>query len=331
MRTRSSDLTIASPKTRFVQNGSAITVPPLFLHIFEEDVSLRVAPIGGRRFNKQFNVVLEGEEYQQERARAVFQLLTDTESKGIEAIVADSIKQIAVYLLNDGVAVFELLAAQRDERKDFVVLHSVQPEYLYRLPLTNVQVIPRTEWTKDGPRYSFIPKDRFWTFTFPAVLGGRAGYLRMRRVLSRMTGFPTFFERELSKGEFTTQYDSSEFRRLMRTTMLRATRTWGWIGRDHSLDYETEFYSAYRQITFAWATATLREAIVSGFNRLYVRLGIHTNLRLEGLLAPDDILEIRRQFASGEIDIAKAFERLTKCETAGGPPDADDNPKGAPF
>ena len=317
MKTRKSDLKLASPKTQFVAYDGMITPPPLFLHMFKDDVSLRVAPIGGRRFDSQFKVLFDGEEYQQKRARAVFHLLTDSRYKDVEAVVADSIKRVALTLLTDGVAIFEILPAESDAQKDLSVLHPTQSRYLYRLPFIYLQVVPRTDSTKDARRYSFVQKDRVWRVGFPRILGGSRGYLQMRSTLSRITGLPRFSEAELSQGEFRTKYDFSEFRRLTRTTVLRATRRWGWIGRDYSLDFETEFYSAYRQITFAWATATLREEIVREFNQLFGRLGIHAKLRLEGLLAPSYILEVRKQFASGEIDIAKAFERLKKTESPG--------------
>lgn len=311
MRKRSS-IKVAEPRARFIPDDRAIAVPPLFLHMFEQDVRLSVAPIGGRRFSRDFRAVFGGEAGDQKRARALFARLTDTTYRDVEGSVAESIQQIAASMLNDGAAVFEILPAEDDEEKDLFALHLVQPEHLYRSPFGCIQIIPRTDWTKDEPRFVFIAKHRMCQFRLPKELGGRFRFLRMRRVLSRITGFPAFTRHELSKGEFKTAYDALDFRRLLRSTVLRATRTWGWIGRDHSLDYETEFYLAYRQITFAWATAILREAIVGQFNKLYRQLGIGATLRLEGLLTPDEILEIRRQFTVGEIDLAKAFERLRK-------------------
>jgi hypothetical protein len=317
MRWRNTGLKPSPPRTRFIHSTS-FDVPPMFLHMFQEDVTLYVTPIGGSRHNKRFTIVFDGADAEVERAQAIFSLLADNSYKATDAVVADSIRDIASHLMYYGTAAFEILPAERDERKDFFVLHPIQPDSLRRIPGGYLQIIRKTEWTRDAPRFVYVPQTAVWRLKPPALLGGESGFRRTRKILSRITGFPKFAQLDLAEGKrFEITYDVGEFTALTRSTVLRATRIWGWIGRDHSLDHETEFYSVHRQITFYWATATLREEILSAINRLYSRLGIAVSLRIAGLLTPSEILDIRHRFTAGQLDIARALKELRTAETDG--------------
>lgn len=308
MRVKRSELTIQKPRSRTVYYDGPLRVPGMFIHMFDEDVELNVMPIGGRRHQKKFTVIFEGAEDECARALRLFELLSRERYGGAEEILSRAFRNISSQLLEYCVAHFEILRAESDNRRDYFVLHPIQSNLLYRVPFGYIQWIPKTLHTM--PERIYLPGNTVWRLQMPLSLGGRFGHRRLRASLSRMTGFPTFQEQALKRGQLKTDFDFSEFSRIDRAGLLFTTRRWGWNGRNTSLDFETEFYVVTRYIRFKWATATLREHIVKQFNQLLRSLGISASLRLEGVITATEALAISDLLSAGQIGIAEAYKRV---------------------
>jgi hypothetical protein len=121
---------------------------------------------------------------------------------------------------------------------------------------------------------------------------------------------PKFYEDDLKRRHLPKEFVFGDYRRAHQIQLYRATRDWGWGGRDWSLNYVTEYYQFYRHLTFKWAQAVLREHIVKEFNSLFRRLGIAARIVVEGLSSPRDILKVREQMQAGGLDFAGATKAI---------------------
>ena len=88
----------------------------LNVHMFTEDVHLRVMPIGGRRLNDgQFAVVLKGTDQACSRARHLLASLARYERHDPVRLVCDVVNEIALYLAWRGRAVYELVKGSKED------------------------------------------------------------------------------------------------------------------------------------------------------------------------------------------------------------------------
>lgn len=286
--------------------------PKLYLHMFQEDIQLRVAPIGGRRFNKSFKAVFDGDA--KKYMSVCFELISENSYGGPEEKISDAVRRIVAQLVACGTAHFEILGATLDGEKGYFVLHPIRSDMLYRVPSGYAQRVPKSQEGGTVSRFLFLPKSRVWQISIPRILGGQRGFTRVRNLLGRVDGLPEFNQQELKKGRLETPCDMREFRRMMQMSILNATKHWGWNARDTSLDYETEFYLVVRYARFIWATATLREHIVVTLNSLLRALNISGSFRLEGITTPVEALDVISLMTAGEIDIAEAYTRLNRTD-----------------
>src|SRR3990170_7845343 len=84
----------------------------LNVHMFIEDVSLQVMPIGGRtEKHKGFEVILEGEKDECEHAAQLIGEIGTYDRYDLKEMVCDAINEIARHLAWEGCAVYEIIAA----------------------------------------------------------------------------------------------------------------------------------------------------------------------------------------------------------------------------
>jgi hypothetical protein len=287
-----------------------------YLRMLEEDVKLRVVPIGGTRWNRDFGVSFDAEESEKERADELLMSLSrgETYRESDNEVVTGAIRWIAVHVLQNGVALFEILngkdepstPSDKDAPQKFY-LFSFPSKYVFRVPPYYVQFLPAHARDEHGASHVLIPREKVWQIKIPPQLGGAKGWRRLQHDLRNYTDLPRSYGDQMIRKTIPPNYDFSETVRMTRYFLLRRTRTWGWLGRDSSVESQTEFFVVYRTLTFEWAVATLRDHIVAQLNALLVRLGIRAAITLRGVLSPDDILSLRGRMTAGELDFSEAL------------------------
>lgn len=279
-----------------------------YFTMLEQDVRQHVAPIGGSRRNRDFAVDFDAEESERERAVTLLLSVTRHERYTNEEVVTEAVRWIAAYLLQNGSALFEILSSA--EEPETYALASFPSRYVLRIPGRYVQFIPRHARIELGAAHVFVPAEKVWHVAMPPQLGGGRAWRRLQRDLRKYTDLPRSYGDQLASGALPPGYDLSETVRMTRYFLLRCTRAWGWLGRDSSVDSQTEFFVVHRTLTFEWAAATLRDHILTQVNALFVRLGIRAAITLRGVLSPHEILSMRSKMSAGDVDFSEVLNRI---------------------
>lgn len=279
------------------------------VHMFTEDISLAVMPIGGRTDkHKDFSISFNGSNSDEcERAKRLIGTISRYDKHDEKAMVCDAVEEIARHLAWEGCAVHEIICEEDSE----IDLHGFTSKRLVKLPGYFLQLIPRQDWDLWKKKFVIIPAKAIWYVEMPVGLGGRAGY---RRILSRLKKFehigPKFWRKQLESGDPKINFDFQEYVRNSAIYYSRITKTWGWNRRDWSQKRSTEFFTIYKTITFRWAQAVLREHIIAEINRLMVRLQIKCKVNVTGLPMSKEIQQIRRELEEGTVSFAAAFDKV---------------------
>jgi len=277
-------------------------------HMFQEDIYTGIFPYHFARGDEN-KIFILGEEQEKQKLFALFDSLGRGHSYSTEDSARDAVDQIALRLAHYGVALFEIV---KNSENSSVVLSSFNPDFAWRLPAFYLQIAPRYAWTHTDRKYALLKKNEVWRVTLPATLGSVQQYRAMLSGLSAWSVMgPDFLEAELEKKRrFPSDFVVADYHRMLQVHQYRVTRRWGWIKRDWSLDYVTEFYQFHRFLTFRWAQAVLRDHIVSELNALTARLNIKAKIHLQKLASPEEILDIRGKMKQGLLDFAGAAKAL---------------------
>ena len=280
-------------------------------HIFVEDASLGVMPIGGRlRQASNFSAEIQGRLDHKTRAIAILKSLTSRyryNEQSLNELLGAAVAEVAYKLIWHGRAVHEIIRGV--ESNDAYLLHSFTPRRLFRFPRRYLQIVPKTDRGLWGKCCVIIPERDIWGITMPTVLGGCRGYLTMLRNLERFSHLhPSFLTDESGEQEWPAYLDLQRYVREAKLFESKVTARWGWGRRDATDRNWTEFYAIYRNVTFKWAQACMREHIAKELNRLFQRLNIEAKIAMEGLPTARKILDIRKQMCEGEISLSDAFD-----------------------
>ena len=279
--------------------------------MFVQDVPLAVMPIGGESLQSpDFSVTIQGGPEHTTRVTAMLKSLTSTDWddwRNLEALLSDSVEQLARNLAWHGRAIHEII---RDEANgEARLLHGFTPRRLFRIFGGYIQIVPKADrgiWEK---YCVIIPEKDIWDITMPKRLGGYQGYRAMLRKLARCPDpAPPFLMDRVSRQEWPVYFNFQLNVREIETFVAKIMKRWGWNHWDNNLEYRTEFYWNYRNITLKWAHAYMREHIINELNQLFQRLHIEAKIVVTGLPTARKILEIRQQMYEGKISFDDAFK-----------------------
>ena len=165
-----------------------------------------------------------------------------------------------------------------------------------------MQIVPRGDHEIGEKKYSLVSVDRIWYVDMPSQLGGRR---RHQKVLRKMGKFERlgaeFWRQDLTRQVQSRAFDYQLYSRNAEIYFRRMTKTYGWNRRDWSQDWATDFFSFFRLVNFSWAQALMREHVIDELNRLFVRLGVNSEIEVNGLPTAKDILEVRIRLLAGSI------------------------------
>ena len=116
-------------------------------HIFVEDASLGVMPIGGRlRQASNFSAEIQGRLDHKTRAIAILKSLTSRyryNEQSLNELLGAAVAEVAYKLIWHGRAVHEIIRGV--ESNDAYLLHSFTPRRLFRFPRRYLQIVPKTD------------------------------------------------------------------------------------------------------------------------------------------------------------------------------------------
>jgi hypothetical protein len=185
---------------------------------------------------------------------------------------------------------------------------------LLRTPFGVVEVPSqqRRSWDESHRSIRLHPRRRTWLIDPPQGLGGRTGLRRVLKRLSRYSlAFPGWTATSLMQEQHEVRFDVTGYSRLQSAYQASAARSWGWPGRDTSLNHWTEYYLLDRTLRFQHALALLRQHVVAEINEVLTsRLVLDAHVSLEGLPSADEVVRIRERMATGELSINEAYDQV---------------------
>jgi hypothetical protein len=280
-------------------------------HMFIEDIHLALMPIGGRtEKHPDFSVEVEGPDPEQEKTVALCRSLAQYDHYEVNDLICDTVQEVAMHLAWQGKAVYEIIPDRNEPRKYY--LHSFTTKCLFRLPGCYIQIIPPKDYKLIKKRFIIVRSKDIWDISVPSILGGVWGY---KRSLSRLRRYnhlgPSFWLSDIERQIQDKNFNFQDYVMYTEAYYTKVTKPWGWNRRDYSLRNNTEFYSFYKNISFKWAQAILREHIIKEINILMQRLEIESRIIITGLPLSQDILRVRQELLEGKISFAKAHDMVT--------------------
>ena len=278
------------------------------VHMFTQDIQTGI--LLRSMDSTDVSIKFAGEDEECRRANDICALLGEARHRSAETIEA-AIQEVVLHLAFRGRALFELV---RDSDNNVVKVTSFPAERTWFLYGLCLQVAPFNSDLET--KYAILRSADVWRIEMPHQRGGYRGH---RRLLAKISAWPSlgpkFQEEDLKDGKWPKDFSVGDYRRAYEVQRYRATRKWGWNGRDWSSQYITEYYQFYRLLTFRWSIEVLRRHVVNELNTLLSRLGIGASIVLEGLPTPDEILDARDRMQRGEIDFAEA-SKITEPDIA---------------
>jgi hypothetical protein len=279
--------------------------------MFTQDIPLGVMPYRSSR-NAELKIGIDGTATNVSDALSVLESLSRDSGYGdTQETISDAIREVAQELAWHGMVPYEIWRSDDEHSEIKFALSPFTARRLVRMPKHYLQIVPRADRRHWGRSIIVLPRDSIWLVSMPKEFGGHRGYRRTLRQLARFNWTaPDFWQSDLHSGRMHTQpsFDFSEYRRQIDIYRDRVTRTWGWSGRDTTLEKRTEFALLYRIMTFRWSQAVLREHIIDQLNALFERLNLVAKIHVVGLQTAADILKLRGAMSEGSVPYAKAFE-----------------------
>lgn len=290
--------------SRFLSSRSGHDINPEE-HMFIEDVSLGVMPLYADRVSG-LSIVIDGTQTDIEEASQILASFARHERYSKAELVSDAITEITRRIVWFGEQTAEIV---QDSDSSFE-LYEFTPQRLIQVANWYIQFVPKSEWNRTGKKLVIAHKDKVWRITTPKELGGPKRYRSMIRNLCKFGMPPAFYMEDLEANKTNSHFDLTEYRLQTDVYKSKQTRTWGWTGRDYTLEKWTEYYQLYRLLNFAKAQAILREHIVFELNALFRRLHLAAKIEIEGLNTPSDFTSIQHNLAAGQIGFTEAYASI---------------------
>ncbi len=239
------------------------------VHMFTQDITLGVMPIGGKSSkHKSYAVKIEGDKSETDKAWSIIQQIGGQNRHGLEGSLSDAVEEIAQRLSWEGSAAYELI----DSDIDVPYISGFTTKNLFKLKGWYLQIIPKKEWKFWQKKFVIQPSKKIWLITMPSILGGSKTHLKTLKRLKLFNSLgPSFWREDMQNGVIDSNFDFNEFTLENDINRTRITKHWGWNRRDWSQKRSTEFYCFYKLVDYRWSQAVLREFIVKEINKFLKR------------------------------------------------------------
>lgn len=269
----------------------------LYSYMFVEDISNHIMPFGERSYwgNKSFQVNISDSTLETE-AKALFHISYgyDPFVRPLSNAVFDFIrKATGLLLVKGGKVYFEIIEATIEENEISKPVHILKPIYGRVIKIGNryFQIIPK-EVQEGKKRFISIPQEKIWMLAIPKVLGRVKDIISLSEIMTELGKASSLSSEIIANQRNFFGFDFIKFRSSIDSSILRATKKWGWEMRmGINNRYALEYYIYYRKLRFGYSMAILRDDILSKMNALLIRLGYESIMSFSGLPTPDDFLD----------------------------------------
>jgi hypothetical protein len=303
------------PKSlRWYEDGERSFNVPLDAHFMREDIGSFIMPIS-KNFSSQqesFAARFNGSEIEVERLRTLVSEIPQHQDYDECDFICDVVNAVGQSLSHEGFALFERRYKRDTTRFQDCLLYEIYPRRVFRVPGGCIQIPPinaRPEMSRR--RWVYLSNEDIWRVEMPRQLGGCANYRRTLSAVARIgDGMSAYSDLEDLKLNRLSGFDFNVRQQAVKKYRAALTKTFGYGFRDTDSECMTECYFVYRHITLAWAKAVIRSHIIDEINQLASRLGILARIDVEGLLSPDEIIDVRQKAISGETPLVEALEAI---------------------
>jgi hypothetical protein len=285
-----------------------------YMHMFPEDVSLGIMPIGGRSSRPDFKVTLCPAD------REVEQLIT----AGL------AIRYHGSSLADTLYGLFHLVAADvcAAEQAIFEVVYLEEPDTKKVIGFELAFINERQVVEKRGQLYQSVPpelakernvpeliplaREDLLVFKAPADFENALRDLRLNLPQLDMLQLPRIMMEATEKN---VPYDFKAHERSMNLALVEAVKPIGWNARGTFNDCVLSYYWIHLSLTFEKFKIQLREAMLttlnSGLQRIGTKIGFKAHIEIEGLPTLADVNAANQNLNSGAMpftEIMKTFE-----------------------
>ncbi len=315
MKKRRSVEPIRKQRTIFYNSGeTGERLPEFYMHVFPEDVSLAIMPIGGRTNRPGFKVAVSPVD---NRAQAIIAAGLDRRqyANSLTEAVCDFFRTVSANLcFVDGV-MFEVVYFEDIESKALTGFELVlinQRQLIKKGGQIYQRVPPDVAKEENVPELIFLPKEDLIEFKAPvafekALRDTRTNLSRLDK--ERLPGIA------LVATEKKIPYDFKAHERSMKLALVEAVKGIGWNARGSFNDCTTSYYWIRMMITFEKFKIELRRlmlaALNEGLQRIGNKLDFKSQIEISGLPLRVDVTDALRKLDLGEVpftDVMKAFE-----------------------
>lgn len=292
----------------------------MFVHMFLQDVSLSVMPVGGlRRDGATSPVKLEPPNRDVEKL-VVSSFQGHSYARPLAEAVCDFLQDCARTVLLYGEACFEIVYLSRpaDGRAVAFQLARVTAGTVVRRRGRLVQHLPPAVAAKRKlPDHVELDPKSVIIFEAPQYAKGE-----LHRVVGALGELgtrmlpPEFVYRDLRAGLQQATYDAKGHIRTRNLALASATQLTGWNARNLLLDDTLEFYWMHRQLLFHRFVIELRDGLLATLNEVLRRagseIGFSGALRLQGLPTLEDVEAAQDHLRKGDRSFAALLEPFNR-------------------
>lgn len=284
------------------------------MHMFPEDVSLGIMPIGGRSKRPGFNIATSPPD---KRAHGIIAAGLDKRNyrNSLADPVCEFFRMVAANLSLADRAMFEIVYFEEPETQKLTGFELVlinQSQLIEKGGQTYQRVPPDVAKERNVSELILLPREALIEFRPPVDF--ETPLRDVRANLSRLDR-QRFPELALIATEKKIPYDFKAHERSMKLALIEAVKPIGWNSRGSFNNCVTSYYWIRLMLTFERFKIELRNALLTtlnqGLQRIGQKLGFEAQIKITGLPMRADVADAIVKLDSGLMpftEIMKAFE-----------------------
>jgi len=285
-----------------------------YMHMFPEDVSLSIMPIGGHSSRPNFEVTLCPAD---KRVEGIIRagLADDYHGSSLADTLYELFRLVAADLCAAEHAIFEIVYLEEPDTEKVVgfELAFISEAQVVEKKGQLYQFVP-PELARERNVPELIPLAREDLIVFKAPAGFEKALRDVRLSLSQLDKlqYPALM---LEATERNVPYDFKVHERSMHLALLEAVKPIGWNARGSFNDCVLSYYWIHLSLTFEKFKIQLREAMLttlnSGLQHIGAKIGFNAQIRIDGLPTLADVDAANQNLDSGAMpftEVMKPFE-----------------------
>lgn len=251
-------------------------------YLFLEDMRNSLFPLNFDRWDSPYQVFIHGNDRdKEEEILSIISELGDGNNYNAKSLVKKAFEDITDSLLLKGKNSY-LLNRSGNETPKLIPNH-YQASVITFGPLFVYKKSFGEGYKHLGFEYKLLQRNLVWQVNLPKKISSPATQYRMIKFLKKLQRTPPL---KLVESTYNSKnsigFEFSEFTKISRVAVLKATKSWGWNERFPNED-TTEYHRLILRLRKERAISILRDHIESEFNALLFKLNYDARLRIHGL------------------------------------------------